>query len=256
MIPQFEHIHLQSVGSTNTEMKTRAADLPDYAVISAAEQTAGRGQRGNSWEAAPGENVTMSMLLRPKHIKASEQFYISQIVALAVASVLRGLLRRAGAAAAGHVAVKWPNDIYVGDRKICGMLIENTLSGRNILHSVAGIGLNVNQRVFVSDAPNPVSLYQLTDEDWDVDEVIGRIVGEIMELMSLYDREDADMDGLRSGYADLLWRRSGLYPYVDNVRHEEIMASVQSVAPDGMLTLRLADGSTRTYAFKEVAAIL
>ncbi len=252
----FTHIHLSSVTSTNAEMKSRASQLPALTVISAVEQTAGRGQRGNTWEAAPGENVTMSMLLRPRCFKASEQFHISQIVAIAVAGTIRGLLLREHKDAVGEVCVKWPNDVYVGDRKICGILIENTLTGRDILHSVAGIGVNVNQQKFESDAPNPVSLLQLTGIRWDVDEVLELIARNIAWLMDNYDRRDADREELGRSYESMLWRREGLHPYVDNVAHEEISASIESVAPDGMLTLKLADGSSRTYAFKEVTAIL
>lgn len=196
------------------------------------------------------------MLLRPRRFKASGQFHVSQIVAVAVAETLQMLLRRIHAGNVGQVEVKWPNDVYVGDRKICGILIENTLSGSNILQSIVGIGVNVNQREFMSDAPNPVSLYQLTRIMWDVEEVMGLIAGKIMELMDKYDRDDTDMSGLQRSYEALLWRRDGMYPYIDNLKHEEIMATVQSVAPDGILTLRLADGSMRAYAFKEVSAVI
>lgn len=246
---------MPSVTSTNSEMKSRVSQLDAYTVISAISQTAGRGQRGNTWEAAPGENVTMSMLLRPADIKASEQFYISQMVVMAVSDTLRELLNRGGTYA-DMVSVKWPNDVYVGDRKICGILIENTLAGNKILYSIAGIGLNVNQRTFESDAPNPVSLYQLTGLTWDIDEVTTLIARRLMGLMERYDREGADREELRSSYAASLWRREGLHPYFDNLLHEPIRASVVSVAPDGMLTLRLADGSRRSYAFKEVSAVL
>lgn len=252
----FTHIRLALVASTNAEMKSQASQLLTHTVISAVEQTAGRGQRGNAWEASPGENVTMSMLLRPRYFKASEQFYISQIVAFAVADTIRGLLLRASCQDVGDVGVKWPNDVYVGDRKICGILIENSLSGHGVQHSIAGIGVNVNQREFLSDAPNPVSLYQLTGMCWDVEEVIELIADGIVRLMDLYDREGADMEQLQREYGGILWRREGFHPYIDNIAGEAISAAIDGVAPDGMLTLRLADGSRRTYAFKEVTAIV
>ncbi|MDE6431375.1 MAG: biotin--[acetyl-CoA-carboxylase] ligase, partial [Duncaniella sp.] len=120
--------------------------------VSARRQTAGRGQRGNSWESAPGKNITMSILLRPEGLHPSRQFVISRAVSLAITGVLRRYMP------ASAVRVKWPNDIYVDDRKICGILIENVISSASIRQSVVGIGINVNQRRFLSDAPNPVSM--------------------------------------------------------------------------------------------------
>lgn len=252
----FRHIHLESVASTNSEMKSMAATLDDNTVISATEQSAGRGQRGNSWEAAPGANVTMSMLLRPQYIRGAEQFYVSQIVALAVADVAEEVLLRCASDYAGRVEVKWPNDIYVDDRKICGILIENTLSGVSMVHSVVGIGLNVNQTVFESDAPNPVSLKQLTGCDYDICEMIELVADRIICLMDKYDRADAAFSELQSAYISRLWRRNSQHVYEDKLTGEIISASIESVAPNGVLSLRLADGTLRSYAFKEVAAVL
>lgn len=252
----FRHIHLESTTSTNSEMKAMASELEANTVISATEQSAGRGQRGNSWESAPGANVTMSMLLKPQHIRGAEQFYVSQIVALAVADVVETILNRSESGRDRRVGVKWPNDIYVDDEKICGILIENTLSGTSIVHSVAGIGLNVNQERFVSDAPNPVSLRQLTGCSYDVGEVTELIAGRIIALMDEYDMAEADYSGLQAAYNLRLWRRDGLHPYVDKLTDEHISASIDNVAPNGIMTLRLADGTMRSYAFKEVAAVI
>ncbi len=138
------------------------SDAPHGYVLMAREQTAGRGQRGNSWEAAPGMNVTMSVMLRPQGLPAAAQFAISEAVAMGVVDLLDSL-------GVDGARVKWPNDIYVGDRKVCGILIENSLCGTIVGRSVAGVGLNVNQREFVGGAPNPVSLRQLLGRDLDVE---------------------------------------------------------------------------------------
>lgn len=207
-------------------------------------QTAGRGQRGNCWEAEPGMNVTMSMLLRPEGVKARDQFLVSECVALGVARVVCRHLPSGLA-----VKVKWPNDIYVGDGKICGILIENSLSGEYIGHSIAGIGLNVNQCVFRSDAPNPVSISQLSGREHDVDGIIAEIADEIELMMTLPPGE------VHGEYLSSLWRARGNYRYA--TPHGEIfVAEIAGVGLDGMLSLRVDDGTVRRFAFKEVSALI
>ncbi|MDE6417654.1 MAG: biotin--[acetyl-CoA-carboxylase] ligase [Duncaniella sp.] len=237
-------ITLPTVGSTNTWMTTEGADLPHGAVVRAVAQTAGRGQRGNSWEAEPGQNLTFSMMLRPEGIDAAAQFAVSEAVALGVADVLARHIP------GEEITVKWPNDIYAGDRKICGILIENTLAGREIVRSVAGIGVNVNQRIFRSDAPNPVSMWQLTGGETPLEPLLAEIQESILRLM------EAPL-GLNDRYCATLWRRSGMHPYIDHTRGSIPMtARILSVAPTGHITL-LDDTSTpRTYAIKEITFVI
>ena len=152
---------LPVTASTNSWVAANSDTLAHGDIVMAVEQTAARGQRGNTWEATPGLNLTLSMLLRPEGVEAARQFDISRAVALGTAEMLQELLEQ-------EVLIKWPNDIYVGDRKIAGILIENTLTGRLIDRSIAGIGVNINQEVFHSDAPNPVSVSQLTVRTYDL----------------------------------------------------------------------------------------
>ena len=237
-------IHLPSTPSTSSYMAGIAADLPHGAVVVTDEQTAGRGQRGNSWEAEPGANLTFSLLLRPESIRAAEQFSLSEAVALGIAGVLRRYLPDI------PVEIKWPNDIYAADRKICGILIENSLIGPKIRHSIAGIGINVNQTEWRSDAPNPVSMAQLAGHTFTLDVILEEVVGAIMVQLSHTPAER------HSAYMDSLWGRHGL-TYRDTSTGDVFRATVSSIAPDGMLSLAPTDGSAlRTYAFKEVAVIL
>lgn len=142
-------VWLDSCGSTNDALTE--IDGADHGTVAVCRrQTAGRGQRGNKWESEPGKNLTFSILLCPD-IEARSQFEMSMLVSLAVADFIDAVLGRRAA------KVKWPNDIYVADGKICGILIENRLSGTMLERAVAGIGINVNQTVFRSGAPNPVS---------------------------------------------------------------------------------------------------
>ncbi len=152
------YISLPETGSTNTWLKEHADEIPVPAVAVTDHQTSGRGQRGNTWEAEPGKNLTFSMLFKPEGVAPSGQFFISEAVCLGIVDTLRRYLPHPET-----VKVKWPNDVYAGDRKICGILIEHSLeSASAIRHTIAGIGLNVNQKEFHSSAPNPVSMFNLT----------------------------------------------------------------------------------------------
>ena len=141
---------LKEIDSTNSEAHRRRHEATDFTVWAAEFQTAGRGQRGNTWESAVGENLTFSILFKPSNFLSTRQFELSQVVALGVV----GYLATHGIEA----KLKCPNDIYVGDKKICGILIENVLSGATLSVCIAGIGINLNQKIFRSDAPNPTSV--------------------------------------------------------------------------------------------------
>jgi BirA family biotin operon repressor/biotin-[acetyl-CoA-carboxylase] ligase len=236
-------IALDSVPSTSSYLTNIADTLPDGTVVVTREQTAGRGQRGNSWEAEPGANLTFSLLLRPEGVKAVEQFAISEAVALGIVDALQS--RMPGV----DVRIKWPNDIYANDCKICGILIENAILGTEIRRSIAGIGINVNQTVWRSDAPNPVSMAQLTGRTFDLDALLTDVFRAIYAELS-------NSAYRHSRYMAALWGKDAL-TYRDTATGEMFRASIASIAPDGMMTLAPLDGSpARTYAFKEVAVIL
>ena len=245
-------IEIDSTPSTNTLMKERADTLPDGSVILARCQTAGRGQRGNSWEAEPGKNVTMSLLLRDIPVEARRQFAISEAVALAVADTAEALTAGHG----GEVTVKWPNDIYVADRKIAGILIECALSGSVISHAIAGIGLNVDQTRFESDAPHPVSVAQITGSTGghDLKAIAETIAHKVVDTL---DASTFDAEALHARYLSRLWRRSGVHCWRVRATAHTIRASIVTVSPEGFLTL-LPEGSDTPlppFAFKEIEAI-
>lgn len=245
---QNEIIILDKVDSTNSWLSGKAASLPGGTIVAARAQTAGRGQRGNSWESAPEANVTMSMLLRPAGMEIGRAFPLSEAVALGVVSALAGRLPEEIAA---RVAIKWPNDIYVADSKIAGILIENSLRGSLIDRSIAGIGLNVNQREFLSDAPNPVSMFQLTGATFDVGEMIALIGREVMAMLALMQRDPRE---LHQRYMARLWRGRGVHPFVETASGRRFMAEVTEVAPSGHITLsEHPSGCPLTFAFKEIA---
>lgn len=235
-------IELESCESTNTYLSGVACGLTRDTVVTAREQTAGRGQRGNSWEASPGLNLTCSLLLmNRKGIKAAGQFAISEAVALGIVDTVRHFLGEDF-----EVKVKWPNDIYVGDRKICGILIEHSISNREISRSIIGIGINVNQREFVSDAPNPVSMFNLINREVAVDEVLRLAVD------SIYRRLDGSLEELHRDYNRELWRKDG-NRYMDAMTGDKFHAVISEVMTDGTLCLVDDEEAERRYLFKEVA---
>lgn len=244
-------INIASVDSTNTYLRAMPTETPDMTVVATTDQTAGRGQRGNRWESARGENVTLSMLFRPGGIRPAAQFGISRATALAVADTVVWLL---GGSDDGRVMVKWSNDIYVDDKKIAGILIEHSISGDSISRTIIGIGLNVNQTEFVSDAPNPVSARMLTGREYDLPTVTQRLVTALAERLEA-ERESC---GTASGeeYRRRLWRGKGYHPYRVTASGERFMAEIAGVDPTGMLSLRREDGGVERYSFKEVSSII
>lgn len=224
--------------STNTLLSRRGEYLPDGAAVVARIQSGGRGQRGNSWEAEPGKNVTMSMLLRNRGVDIRRGYCLSEAVALGAVDLLESLGIEA--------LVKWPNDIYVGNRKIAGILIENQLSGTMIERSIVGIGLNVNQRVWRSDAPNPVSASELTDKEYDV-----RQIATVLQKAILR-RLEGDVEANHTALMARLWRREGFHRYRDELTGEDIWAKIVEISPSGHICMEMAGGGIKEYMFKEI----
>ena len=178
-------IWLERVDSTNDEARRHISEIDNLSVVSALEQTKGRGQHGNTWLSMPGENLTFSLIVKDFRIKANEQSAISQATALSLTKILG----RYGIEA----RIKWPNDIYAGDNKICGILIENSLKGMEIDWSIIGIGLNVNQTSFPEDLPNPTSMRLCTGNSNPYN--IRRILEEYIEIFTGYYREYLNGNG-------------------------------------------------------------
>lgn len=250
-------IYLQEVASTNTwllDALRRDSTLADGTVVWTTRQTAGRGQMGNSWESADGQNIALSVLLRPDFLAPHNQFIISELVALCVADALRGFLPTD---IGQKVTVKWPNDIYVADGKICGILIENQLQGMKLAYSVCGIGINVNQERWLGNAPNPTSLRLVAGRSYDVEAVLDAVVARILTRWEAFmANAPAQQEILHRRFCESLYRRDGLHPYVDAATGETFQARIAGVEPMGPLRLITADGEERTYSFKEVKFVL
>ncbi len=243
-----EIIQIREVDSTNAYIMREAPNLTPPVMVIAHTQTAGQGQRGNSWESEPGKNLTFSIFFRPSELPPMAQFAMSEAVALAVVDFLRehGI----------EAKVKWPNDIYVGDKKICGILIRHSVMGGYVSNSVIGVGVNVNQQEFLSDAPNPVSMWQITRKKYELP-FLEKEIAEIMECRLELIRTEEARTALHKEFMSNLWRGDGrMHPFSDTATGENFMAKIEDIASHGPITLRLADGTHRTYAFKEMAFVM
>ncbi len=226
-------MYIKTTNSTSTLLKQLAAEgnPPDF--IYAGYQTAGRGQTGNSWESEEGKNLLCSILLPP-----DKNLYFLNI-AVGVA-----LLRVIGE----DFSIKWPNDIYWQDKKAAGILIENAIIGNEIKYSIAGIGLNVNQTEFKSDAPNPVSLKQIRGREYDIESLMNRVLEEVHKVLN-----EPEQD-IWSYYKSHLYRREGWYPYED--KNGVFEAHIEDVLPTGEIVLKDRQGKERNYHFKQIRYIL
>ena len=204
-------------------------DIKEFTTLLADKQTAGKGQRGNSWQSATGMNLTFSTVLYPITLKAREQFILSMLIALSIYDTLSDY--------AEGFSIKWPNDIYWKDKKICGILIENELEGAYLVRCIAGIGVNINQEHFISSAPNPVSLKQILGRETDKSEVLESILKRLLSYyIPLMTQEPNIKESIHSDYLNAQYRHKGMYLYRDE--NGEFKASRETIEPDGHLLLK------------------
>lgn len=221
-------------------------------------QTAGRGQTGNGWESEEGKNLLCSILLPPRQ----NLFELNVITSVAVHRMISKL-------GISELTIKWPNDIYWRDKKVAGILIENAIIGNEVKYSIAGIGLNINQTEWLSQAPNPVSLKQIYGIDFDVEEVAERLLKEVQSAV----KED-----IRAYYRAHLYHREGFWPFVErevsleptmNVQRDEVqsikdqgqgvkvfMARIADICPTGEIVLEDQEGINKKYHFKEIRFVV
>ncbi len=238
-----EPIFIEQTTSTNTFLaqlcsRSRPAEL---ASVYTSCQTAGRGQRGNSWESEPGKNLLFSFVAYPTFLEAGRQFLLSQVAALGVAETLSVYTE--------GIRIKWPNDIYWKDRKLCGTLIENDLDGTCVSRSIIGTGINLNQLHFADNAPNAVSLAQITGERYEPTDILRRV----MQRTAWYygQLKEGKDEYIRQRYKAALYRRDGFHAYRDG--EGRFLARIRDIRPSGRLVLEDASGTLREYMFKEVS---
>ena len=235
--------HLDITASTNDDARDEKYHEGD--VVWADFQTAGRGQRGHVWHSQRGENLTFSVVLEPLFVAIAEQFSVSEVVALSLVDML--------AEYGIEAKIKWTNDIYVGDKKLVGILIEHSLAATTLRRTIVGVGINVNQREFDSSIPNPVSMAQLLDKQLDAEEVLKCFLDNLQRNYNVL-REGAK-EALHERYNTLLYRKGEYHTYA-LPSGERFSAKIVGTAPSGALRLENEQGETKDYLFKEVEFVI
>lgn len=236
--------HLDIIPSTNDWLKAHRDVSDTMQVVVAEAQTQGRGSGSNKWESEHGKNLTFSILIHPLDILPTQQFIISMMISNALVKALSEQIDTKQTA----LTVKWPNDIYLDDSKVCGILIENTLKGQHIADSIIGIGLNVNQQTFLSDAPNPCSLIHYTGKSIDREQLLSTIIDSF--LSEIQRHADGRIKEIEDDYKSRLYRREGLWHFIDE--NGVFKAEIADVQKDGHLVLRTPNGTTKIYDFHQV----
>jgi len=226
-------MYIKTTHSTNTLLKELIAKGEEPKFIYAGYQTAGRGQTGNSWESEEGKNLLCSILLPPN----KNLYFLNIAVGVALLHVI-----------GEDFTIKWPNDIYFGDKKAAGILIENAIIGNEIKYSIAGIGLNVNQTTFVSDAPNPISLKQIRGREYDIECLMNQLLEAIHTVLNQPEQD------VWAYYKSHLYRREGFWAYED--KNGIFEAAIQDVLPTGEIVLQDQEGKERKYHFKQIRYVL
>lgn len=240
-------IHFDRVSSTNntlSEMLSNSKPLQEGSVILADEQSHGRGQHGTFWESAPAQNITLSILFYPEFLTIEKQFYLSMALSLGICDFLQAELQ-------DDVQIKWPNDIYVGKQKIAGILIENSLINNRLKTSIIGIGLNVNQKVFNSDAPNPVSMSLLSNITYDIKELLPKLFHHL-EIYYLQ-LKAGRYEYIKEKYLSKLFRYQETYLF--NIDDNIVSAKIVDIELSGRLVLMI-NNERKSYDTKEIRFIL
>lgn len=242
----FNIIHKLETTSTNDDIRNLLKDQKskEFTTVFTDYQTAGRGQRGNKWNSSKEENLLFSVLLKPLFLKANHQFSLSQIVALAIKKELDKYTE--------GFSIKWPNDIYWHNKKICGILIEIDLIGDHLASFISGIGINLNQKDMQDVGLNPVSLIQIIGKQTDRVTLLKSILQEIYLLYQSLKKGETEK--INEEYHAALFRNNGYYTFKDS--QGEFEARIQTVSLNGVLQLETHDSTIRAYAFKEVEYVL
>ena len=247
-----EIVYLIETDSTNNLMKAKYLGEADGFTLYTGYQSAGRGQAGNGWESERDKNLLFTTLMQHPEVEVTRAFDLNVRISVALWRTVAPLVPEPE-----KLTIKWPNDLYYGDRKLAGILVETGISSRGIDWAIAGVGLNLNQIEWVGNAPNPISLHMITGKEYDMHEVMRAFMAQL-----------AKTDYDRVPYMAHLYRREGLWPYVERAvtidptnivtasSKGEFVAQIEGITPEGCLVLKREDGQTKSYHFKQVRFVV
>ena len=230
---------LVSTNETLVEM-LRSEDLAEGTIIQAGYQSHGKGHAGNTWQSEADKNLLFSILLKPNSLPPDQIFNLSRIICLALQNLLQ--VHCPGS------RIKWPNDMYIGERKIAGILIQNAMQGNLILHSIAGVGLNINQTEFDPAIPSPTSLYLEKGCHFDILNLLQDLLERLDEWYGIM--LTGNRDRIYQSYTENLYRWGIWTDFQAGA--EVFRGKIKEVTPCGELLLEKEDGEQRKYGFKEI----
>ena len=238
--------HSEAESTNDLAHNAIAESVANGTVFTTDNQTRGRGQRNAGWESEPSKNLTFSIVLYPDFLKVEEQFLLSKAISVAVVD----FLKECGLAA----KIKWSNDIYVGDKKITGILIEHSIMAGNIKSSIIGVGLNVNQKKFLSNAPNPTSILIELNREKELDREKS-----LQRILFLFEQRykalmQRDFANIEKDYFTHLYRNDGFYQYTSN--GNKFAAKIVGISNIGELLLETEQGEQKKFGFKEIAFVI
>ncbi|TXD54417.1 MULTISPECIES: biotin--[acetyl-CoA-carboxylase] ligase [unclassified Polaribacter] len=238
-------IKLNAIASTSSFLKELSQNsvLENYTVVVTKEQTNGRGQQANSWVSEPSKNLTMSVFINGFNLEIINQKYLNFAISLAIFDVLY-------TKEIGKLSIKWPNDILSANKKICGILIENSIRSNDIYASIVGIGLNVNQIKFPDFLENASSLKKITQNNYDLDSLLFEIIAQIKKRVKLVKAKK--YTELENDYLNVLYKKNIPTMFKDST-DVLFMGMITGISVEGNLQVELADETTKEFRIKEIS---
>lgn len=239
-------VKLDAINSTNTFLKDlmRTSVVENYTVVVTENQTNGKGQFDNTWSSEKGKNLTISILCKFSNLNVQHSFYLNCAISLAIYTVVNNYIKK--------LKIKWPNDILSSKKKLCGILIENTVSNGKIVNAVIGVGLNVNQESFPDVLPNATSLKMLTGISYDKEVILDELITAIQSQMDLITAEKFSL--LKSNYEKVLYR-NGEPAMFKNDRYGNFLGKILGITYQGKLVVELENETLEKFDLKEIQFI-
>ncbi len=237
-------VKLDAINSTNIFLKrlSKNDETANWTIVTAEHQTLGRGQMDTKWESEKGKNLVCSILVRFDTLKAQDQFYLNCAVSLSIYDALNKF-------SIPNLSIKWPNDIMSGSKKVCGILIENSLLKDEISNSIIGIGLNVNQDNFSKELPKAISMKQILGVTCDRDKILEQLVFSLQQQMKLLQQKNFDL--LHENYEKILFQNGAMRVY-ENLQNEKFMGKILGITKNGALLVEQENDVIKQYNFKEI----